>query len=39
MTGPSDQARQEHDDYWQAVNDVAEAVVTEWEDTIRRGSE
>ena len=33
MTGPNDQAKQEHDDYWQAVNDVAEAVVAELEDT------
>ena len=33
MTGPNDQAKQEHDDYWQAVTDVAEAVVTELEDT------
>ena len=32
MTG-HDQAKQEHDDYWQAVNDVAEAVVAEMEDT------
>jgi len=32
MTGP-DQAKLEHDDYWQAVNDVAEAVVAELEDT------
>jgi hypothetical protein len=28
-----EQVKQEHDDYWQAVTDVAEAVVTEWEDT------
>ena len=33
MTGPNDQAKQEHDDYWQAVNDVAETVVAELEDT------
>ncbi|MHB8971243.1 MAG: hypothetical protein ACYC4N_12420 [Pirellulaceae bacterium] len=33
MTGPNDQAKQEHDDYWQAVTDVAKAVVTEWGDT------
>ena len=24
MTGPDDPAKQEHDDYWQAVSDVAE---------------
>ena len=27
------QAKQEHDDYWQVVSDVAEAVVAELEDT------
>ena len=39
MTGPNDQAKQEHDDYWQVVSDVAEAVVTEWEDTDEDGDE
>lgn len=33
MTGPDDQAKQQHDDYWQAVTDVAESIVAELEDT------
>lgn len=28
-----EQAKQEHDDYWQAVNDVAEGIVADLEDT------
>ena len=27
------QAKQQHDDYWQAVTDVAESVVAELQDT------
>ena len=33
MTRPDDPAKQQHEDYWLAVNDVAEAVVAELEDT------
>lgn len=33
MDTPSDQAQRDHDDYWQAVNDLAEQVVAEVQDT------
>jgi predicted transcriptional regulator len=33
MTRPDDQAKQEHDNYWQAVADVAETIVAELQDT------
>jgi hypothetical protein len=34
-----DQAKQQHDDYWQAVTDVAENTVAELEDTDENGDE
>ncbi|MHB0960079.1 MAG: hypothetical protein ACYC0X_19910 [Pirellulaceae bacterium] len=33
MTRSDDQAKQEHEDYWQAVSDVADGIVAELEDT------
>ena len=33
MTRPDNQAKREHDDYWQAVADVAEGIIAELEDT------
>lgn len=33
MTRPDNQAKREHEDYWLAVNDVAEGVIAELEDT------
>lgn len=33
MTKHDDHAKQQHDDYWQAVQDVAEGIVAELQDT------
>jgi hypothetical protein len=33
----SNQAKQDHDDYWQAVTDVAEGIVAEFQDTDDEG--
>ena len=35
----SNQAKQDHDNYWQAVTDVAEGVVAEFRDTDDDGDE
>jgi hypothetical protein len=35
----SNQAKQDHDNYWQAVTDVAEGVVAEFQDTDDDGGE
>ncbi|MHB0959295.1 MAG: hypothetical protein ACYC0X_23510 [Pirellulaceae bacterium] len=33
MTRLDDQAKQEHEDYWQAVSDVADGIIAELNDT------